>query len=548
MSVPTTGATKRPNFFQVPLVNAPGALFTRLGRCNDKERDEFLDELYPKLRRANPIDTLRNAQLGLLLIPQEYIVIGEIDRVTNQGKDYSFLVEGQSFFLKNGYKTTPVKVVKNRRCGPSARALILFSAINADNLESLAEIEEDVLVTTDQNGTNIVGQINTGKSNASGSSEGYPNAYGHTRPILPNSFRSLFGPIQSEQPIAPPPDQLPPIVPGPKKHTLLDWLLLKFYQFIRWLLSAFGTRKPVEGKEAAGQKPVQNSKPVKVAILDTGLRSAGSGIVPQANSCSAVHTGWNFVDNTSDVDDNHLDLHGTRITAIIRQQAPSAVCLPIKTANQNGVCELYDVLCGLEYARVNGANVVNASFSFSANETSDPDIPIPLLNTMISSLEKANIWVIAAAGNATQYTGGSAVGVLLTDPLLYPACYSRANNRTDADNRIITVTTVSRIRQSGNRVPGFGLSECYSPKFVDVGVIANGEPANGTFTEDKSFKAPGFAPAPGTSYATAYMSGRVANALAAQSITGKIQLITAINPEPKQTLAFGIHEGRSVAV
>ncbi|MBC8151875.1 MAG: S8/S53 family peptidase [Bacteroidetes bacterium] len=520
MSVPTTSAKRRPDFFQVPSVNAPDTLFDRLGRCDDKQRDAFLTELYPKLRRANPRDTLRNADQGLLLIPQEYIVIGEIDPLTKLGKDYSSLVEGKSFFLQNGDEAIPVNVVKNRRCGPSARALILLSAINADSLERLADIAEDVPVTTDRAGANKIGQIHTGKSNAQGSGEGYPNAYGHTRPVLPDSFRPMFGLRQPQQPIKSSSDQLPPVVPG-------------------W--------KPEDDKEVDRRKPVDGRKQVKVAILDTGLRSAGNKSTSQAD-CSAVHTGWNFVDNISDVNDNHPDLHGTRITAIIQQQAPSAVCLPVKTANQNGVCELYDVLCGLEYARVNGANVVNASFSFSANEVPNPEVPIPLLNTMISALEEANIWVVAAAGNAIQYAGGSPTGVLLAEPLLYPACYSRASNRTDETNRIITVTTVSRIRESGNGVPAFGLSECYSPEFVDVGIIANSEPPNAVFTEDKSFKAPGFAPAPGTSYATAYMSGRVANALAAQSILGKMQLITAINPESKQNLTFGIHEGRSVAV
>lgn len=515
MSLPTTSARRKPKFFQVPSVNAPDTLFDGLGRCSNRERDAFLTELYPKLRSANPRDTLRNADRGLLLIPQEYIVIGEIDPITKLGKDYSSLVEGKSFFLQNGDEAIPVNVVKNRRCGPSARALILLSAVDADSLEGLADIADDVPVTTDQAGNNIVGQIHPGKSNASGSGEGYPNAYGHTRPVLPDSFRPLFGTIQPEQPIESSSDQLPPVVPDSK---LVD------------------------------NRGVDKRKLVKVAILDTGLRSVRKGSIPQANSCSTVHAGWNFVANTSDVGDDHPDLHGTRITAIIQQQAPSAVCLPVKTANRNGVCELYDVLCGLEYARVNGANVINASFSFSANETSDPDVPIPLLNTMISALEEANIWVVAAAGNAVQYAGGSPTGVLLTEPLLYPACYSRASNRTDAADRIITVTTVSRIRQSGNGVPAFGLSECYSPEFVDVGIIANGEPANGTFKEDKSFKAPGFAPAPGTSYATAYMSGQVARVLAAQSVTGKMQLIDALDPEPKQNLTFGIHQGRSVAV
>ena len=541
MSVPTTRTHERkPAFFEVPSVNAPEALFTELARCGGGREAEALNELYPKLRQVSLADRLKNAALGEIIIPQEYIVVGEMDEATNEGKNYDFLVPGQQFFLHdpaNPGHPLHVRVEKNRRCDLSARALILLVEINNLSLTALTDVEDEIDVTTDMIGNNIVGQIHPGKSNGAGSELGYPNAYGHSRPVLPNSFQSLFASFRMDPVVALPPDEQPTIASGQKGHSLWDWLLLLFYKFIAWLLSAFGF---------GTKKPPHNQKQIKVAILDTGLDGEPT---PQSGSCDMVHTGWNFVNGalgTPDVRDDHHDHHGTRIAAIIRQQAPSVICLPVKTANKNGVCELYDVLCGLEYARVNGASVVNASFSFSSNVV--PEQAIPLLSNLISVLEKAGIWVIAAAGNAVQYAHDKAGD---TPPLgqgaafLYPACYSRASNLTDATDRIITVTTVSKSHPAGMALT-FGLGECYSPEFVDVGMIANGQLPTATFENDKNFKAPGFMAEPGTSYATAYMTGRVTNALTTQTFAGKTQLVTAIGPDLKPELATGIQGGRSI--
>lgn len=521
MTPSTTGDPKpAPDYFDVPAVHTPERLISELvaggpyGRYEEQGR-EVLKTLYPKLDFFDKPTRLRR---GLPIIQQEYIVVGEVYM------DYSFLKQGETFLLKNVDATfeKQVKVLKNRRCGRMARPIILLGTVDTDSLEGLADVDGALQVT--QVGDNILGEIHPGKTNASGSGEGYPNAYGHSRPVLSDTFRPLFTsynpePFPSDAPSQPPPVAVKPPVAG-----------RGLIYFLARLLAFLWPKKSVPAR-----------KPVKVAILDTGLRRQGAGDT-QHSTCRDVHTGWNFVDNTPDVTDNHYARHGTRIAAIIQQEAPSAVCLPVKTAAANGVCELYDVLCGLEYARVNGADIVNASFSFSIAET--PDEAIPLLHNLISVLENEGIWIVAAAGNAIQYAPDSEDGALLDTPLLYPACYSRADNY----DRVLTVTTVSKNHPATGTAVTFGLSECYSPTYVDVGVIANSRTETNVFEIDKSFTAPGFSPQPGTSYATAYMSGLVANAIAARYIDGKKELIAASGPQTKPELAFGIRSKESIPV
>ncbi len=521
--IPSTTGDSKPTltYFDVPATNSSDTLLRELeyggSYGGEKERGrDVLKILYPKLDFFDKPTRLRQ---GLLVIRQEYIVVGEVYM------DYSFLVEGETFLLKNadGSFQKQVNVLKNRRCGRMARPIILLgTVVKDDSLEDLTDVAEVLQVT--QIGKNILGEIHPGKSNGAGSSAGYSNAYGHSRPVLPDTFRELFRSANPE-PFPAVSQSLSPTVPvkPPAQNRGV------FYVIAR-LLALLGPKKSV-----------QSPKPVKIAILDTGLRQQGAG---KGNNpgCDEVHTGWNFVSNTADLTDDHPARHGTRIEAITKQEAPSSVCLPVKTAGATGVCELYDVLCGLEYARVNGADIVNASFSFSINES--PDEAIPLLHNLISVLENEGIWIVAAAGNASQYAPSSGTGVLLEEPLLYPACYSRADNY----DRVLTVTTVSKNHLDSEAVPTFGLNECYSPTYVDVGIIANSHSETNASDTDNSFTAPGFPPQPGTSYATAYMSGLVAKALATQYIDGKMELLAAARPQTKPELAFGIRTQESIPV
>lgn len=248
--------------------------------------------------------------------------------------------------------------------------------------------------------------------------------------------------------------------------------------------------------------------------------------------------------NTSDVEDRHPELHGTRISAIIKQQYPLAEIIPVKTAQDTGACELYDVLCGLEYARIIGARVVNASFSFKA----DPGQDVPLLKTMLNALEADGIWLIAAAGNAGQYPVdalGNTPPLGQNAPLNLPACYSRDDDK----NHVVTVTTVRRPRSTKSLIATLKVGECYSNEFVDIGVVGNGAPSADSVTNGLTFAAPGFTEArPGTSYATAFVTGKVAKFLVEYGASTKEQLLTGLGSAVDNGLTNGIRGGRYIEV
>ena len=428
---------------------------------------------------------------GLFKIPNEYIVMSDV------GVSLGFLSKGKTYRLEKDGHTFNVNVSRINKCGDDARTFVLLEEINGQDLRGLANFDQlDVFDV--EIGNNLIGQIHPGPTGGSGSSEGYPNAYGINRP-LPPGF----------------------------EHPNLAHLREEIY-------------------------PLDESCSIKVAVLDTGLLtdSDEQTVDFREGQCKNSSDGWNFVADNFNVNDKHADLHGTRISLIVKSICKDAEIIPIKTALDSGACELYNILCGLEYARINEARVINASFSFKIS----PEKSIPLLKSMMKALKKANIWVIAAAGNAGQYTKdarGNTPPLGDHAPLNLPACYSRDSNK----NRVVTVTTVSctrKIKQihdrSKIRITALKLGECYSKKFVDVGAIANGFTSPPLLIDDHTFAAPGFEPKPGTSYATAYITGLVANILRENRILNKKQLMRALKMEKHNELRNGIRDGNCIEV
>lgn len=83
--------------------------------------------------------------------------------------------------------------------------------------------------------------------------------------------------------------------------------------------------------------------------------------------------------------------HGTMTSGLVHLVAPKAKILPLKAFSANGTGYLSNIIAALYYAVQNKANVVNMSFDLSSSS--------PALSKVVSYANKANLVLVAAAGN-----------------------------------------------------------------------------------------------------------------------------------------------------
>ncbi len=119
-----------------------------------------------------------------------------------------------------------------------------------------------------------------------------------------------------------------------------------------------------------------NDKQVNIAIIDTGIDYVGyanSGATPflypsqEMGPCGESISGWNFIDNTMEVRDDHG--HGTAVTKIITgtldKRDVRYRILPLKVFNEQGLGSYWDVVCAMGYVgHFPDIDIVNASFGF----------------------------------------------------------------------------------------------------------------------------------------------------------------------------------------
>jgi subtilisin family serine protease len=105
--------------------------------------------------------------------------------------------------------------------------------------------------------------------------------------------------------------------------------------------------------------------------------------------------------------------HGTMTSGVVHLVAPHAKILPLKAFSSSGTGYLSNIIAALYYAVQHNANVVNMSFDLST--------PSPALSQAVSYANRANVVLVAAAGNentsARVYPAaisGSVVGVAST--------------------------------------------------------------------------------------------------------------------------------------
>jgi len=257
---------------------------------------------------------------------------------------------------------------------------------------------------------------------------------------------------------------------------------------------------------AAAWDVLTSASNIVVAVPDTGVRYTHEDLASNmwVNPNDGGH-GWNALSgNNNPVD---TGTHGTMVAGVLgavgnngkgvvgvawRVQIMACTCF-----NSFGIGNVSDVITCLDYARTNGARIINASWGFTNS--------LALSNAMIS-LRNAGIIVVAACGN-------SATNIDLAPT--YPASYQLEN--------IVTVASTSQSDV---------LSAFSNYGATNVDLAAPGEQIYTTFPATDSYYYTGS----GTSFSAPYVSGACALLMAQYPADSYQQIIrrllSATDPLP----------------
>ena len=169
---------------------------------------------------------------------------------------------------------------------------------------------------------------------------------------------------------------------------------------------------------------------IVVAVLDTGVRYTHEDLAANmwVNPNDGSH-GLNAIAGTTDPSDDSGNGHGTMVAGVlgavgnngkgVTGVAWRVQIMACKCFNSLGNGNISDVVTCLDYARTNGAKVINASWGFFPGSLA--------LSNAVSSLRDAGVIVVVASGNSTNNIDVNPV---------YPAGYPLDN--------IVTVASTSR--------------------------------------------------------------------------------------------------------
>ena len=249
---------------------------------------------------------------------------------------------------------------------------------------------------------------------------------------------------------------------------------------------------------------------IVVAILDTGIRLTHEDLASNlwTNPVDGSH-GINVLTGTNNpADDNG---HGSLMAGVLGGMGNNAKgvagvawrvqIMACKCLNSSATGSDSDVIKAIDFARTNGARIINASLDSSGYSLA--------MSNAIAAARAAGIIFVASSGN-------SALNVDLSPR--YPACY-------DLDN-IVSVAYTTRTDALGN-ISNYGAT--------NVDLAAPGDAIYSTFfASDTSYL--GNAALKGTSYAAAYVSGALALMLAQYPDETYLQIIrrllSATDPIP----------------
>jgi subtilisin family serine protease len=224
-----------------------------------------------------------------------------------------------------------------------------------------------------------------------------------------------------------------------------------------------------------------------MAVLDTGVRYTHEDLASNmwVNPVDQSH-GLNALTGTTDPSDDSGDGHGTMVAGVLGAVGNNGKgvvgvawhtqIMACKCFNSLGFGIVSDAVTCLDYARTNGAKLINASWGFGANSLA--------LSNAIYSLRTDGIIVVAACGNVTNPPANN---IDVTPS--YPASYALDN-----------VVSVAYTTGADTLDPHSN----YGPTNVDL--AAPGENIWSTFVATDSY----YYYNSGTSFAAPYVTGALA--------------------------------------
>lgn len=226
--------------------------------------------------------------------------------------------------------------------------------------------------------------------------------------------------------------------------------------------------------------------------------------------------GWDFVNNTPDPTPKFdsgftTDLmHGTIIAGLVAAEGNNATgitgiswktkIMPLKALNDKGEGTASNVIKAIDYAVMNGANIINLSFvGFGYSQGMDE---------AIKRAYDAGIIVVAAAGNESTKTAGYS----LVDSPMYPVCL----DGRPGENRVIGVAATDAMDQKT-------FFSSFGTKCVDISAPGISMFSTVVYSPNHQLNGHFF-----DKYYDGYWSG---TSVATPIISGALALIEASNPK-----------------
>jgi subtilisin family serine protease len=268
----------------------------------------------------------------------------------------------------------------------------------------------------------------------------------------------------------------------------------KFLDGTLWALNNYGQNNgtPHADIDAIdGWDVLTSASNIVVAVLDSGIRATHEDLAANmwVNPVDGGH-GFNAFTGTNNPSDDSSS-HGTMVAGVLgavgnngkgvtgvawRVQMMACKCL------SNGTGSDSTVLACIDYARTNGAQIINASFDA-------PTVSLALSNAIVATRDAGIIWV-ASAGNS-----GTNIEIVPS----YPSCYGIDN--------VVSVAYTTRTDALG-QFSNYGATH--------VALAAPGDQIFTTFAATDSYYYPPLNTInlAGTSFAAPYVSGALALMLA----------------------------------
>ena len=173
-----------------------------------------------------------------------------------------------------------------------------------------------------------------------------------------------------------------------------------------------------------------NAANIVVAVVDSGIDLDHPDLDDNLWDNGSGQAGYDFVNGDTDPDDDTN--HGTHVAGIIGAEGNNStgvtgVCwevqlMAVKSADAGGSLSAQSIADGIDYSRLNGANIINMSFGGLGD--------IQIVRTAIENAQNAGILLVVAAGNELED--------LSSDPNGWPARYA-----SDFDNLVVVGSTNS---------------------------------------------------------------------------------------------------------